>query len=70
MTSLISAAMKSQDPMLVHEKYPERGTLRYYYPYSRRQFLRSQYSVANRPLTRSAMDNISNRIRVNCVCPT
>ncbi|KAK7909181.1 hypothetical protein PG985_015059 [Apiospora marii] len=79
-TSLVSAAMESQDPRPVHEKYPERGTMRgaivtlasiasYITLPHMVQYNTSKHAVLAITKT-AAIDNVSNGIRVNCVCPT
>ncbi|KAK8057210.1 NAD(P)-binding protein [Apiospora saccharicola] len=79
-TSLISAAMKSQEPRPVHEKYPERGTQRgvivnlasissYITLPHMVQYNTSKHAVLAITKT-AAIDNVANGIRVNCICPT
>ncbi|KAF3018786.1 hypothetical protein E8E14_000563 [Neopestalotiopsis sp. 37M] len=79
-TSLVSAAMKSQDAKRVSAAYPERGTTRgsivnlasvssYISVPSMVQYTTSKYAVLG--ITRTAaLDNVPHEIHVNCVCPT
>ncbi|KAK8119739.1 uncharacterized protein PG998_004365 [Apiospora kogelbergensis] len=79
-TSMASAAMKTQDPKPVHPQQPARGTTRgvivnlasvssYISVPSMVQYTTSKHAVLG--ITRTAAyDHVADGIRVNCVCPS
>ncbi|KAK8104972.1 NAD(P)-binding protein [Apiospora kogelbergensis] len=79
-TSLVSAAMKTQDRKPVHPQQPARGTTRgaivnlasvssYISVPSMVQYTTSKHAVLG--ITRTAAyDHVADGIRVNCVCPS
>ncbi|KAI0837706.1 3-alpha--hydroxysteroid dehydrogenase [Hypoxylon sp. FL0890] len=78
-TSLISSAMKAQEPKLLDVKFPAHGTTRgaivnlasvssFISVPSMVQYTTSKHAALGISKT-AAIDNVAHNIRVNCVCP-